>query len=151
MCLRRSMYDQGARRAALDSSPDDDPHELLTSVCILVHHRIRLSTLKTNSSRRSSSSRLARAHEQAGRGRAGRASKRRHRGHTVRTLLVCVAARCCLVVLPEVREFIRDTKCRTNTTRGGRRARHPKTTLPHRPPGPPAADRIVGGAPFLLL
>ena len=49
--------------------------------------------------------------------------------------------------MPEVREFIRDTKPRTNTTRGGRRARHPKTTLPHRPPGPPAADRIVGGAP----
>jgi len=50
-------------------------------------------------------------------------------------------------ILPEVREFTRDTKPRTNTTRGGRRARHPKTTLPHRPPGPPAADRIVGGAP----
>ena len=40
---------------------------------------------------------------------------------------------------PEVREFIRDTKPRTNTTRGGRRARHPETTLPHRPPGTPAA------------
>ena len=37
--------------------------------------------------------------------------------------------------LPEVREFIRDTKPRTNTRRGGRRARHPKTTLPYRPPG----------------
>ena len=50
-------------------------------------------------------------------------------------------------VLPEVREFIRDATPKTNTTRGGRRARHPKTTLPHRPPGPPAAGRIVGGAP----
>jgi hypothetical protein len=30
-----------------------------------------------------------------------------------------------------------DTQPITNTTRGGRRARHPKTTtLPHRPPGP---------------
>eukprot|EP00964_Phaeocystis_antarctica_P036812 scaffold21007_cov73-Phaeocystis_antarctica.AAC.2 len=27
------------------------------------------------------------------------------------------------------------------------KARHPKTTLPHRPPGRPAADRIVGGRP----
>ena len=95
MCLRRSMYDHDARRAALDSSPDDDPHELLTSVRILVHHRTRLSTLKTNSSRRSSSSRLARAHERAGRGRAGRASKRGHRGH-VRSLLVCSARRATL-------------------------------------------------------
>ena len=48
----------------------------------------------------------------------------------------------------------------TNTTRGGawgggrsahgevrsRRARHPKTTLPHRPPGPLAATGLVGGA-----
>ena len=29
-------------------------------------------------------------------------------------------------VLPEVREFIRDATPITNTTRGGRRARHPK-------------------------
>ena len=39
MCLRRSMYDQYARRAALDSSPDDDQHELLTSERFLVHNR----------------------------------------------------------------------------------------------------------------
>ena len=87
MCLRRSMYDQHARRAALDSSLDDDQHELLTSVRIIVHNRTRLSTLKMNSSSRSSSSRLARAHERAGRGRAGRASKRGHRGHIVRSLM----------------------------------------------------------------
>ena len=79
MCLRRSMYDQYARRAALDSSLDDDQHELLTSVRIIVHNRTRLSTLKMNSSSRSSSSRLARAHKRAGRGRSGRASKRGHR------------------------------------------------------------------------
>eukprot|EP00964_Phaeocystis_antarctica_P074162 scaffold45550_cov61-Phaeocystis_antarctica.AAC.1 len=30
---------------------------------------------------------------------------------------------------------------------GWARARHPKTTLPHRPPGPLAADRTVGGHP----
>ena len=59
--------------------------------------------------------------------------------------------------LPEVREFIRDTKPRTTTTRGGRRARHPKTPLPHRPPGTPTAVVLLGGAPagtrplFLLL
>ena len=35
----------------------------------------------------------------------------------------------------------------TNTTRGGRRARHPKTTLPHRPPGPLAAVGLLGGRP----
>ena len=36
----------------------------------------------------------------------------------------------------------------TNTTRGGRRARHPKTTLPHRPPGSLAAVGLCpGGAP----
>ena len=64
-----------------------NPHQRV----LLVHHRTRLSTLKTNSSRRSSSSRLARAHERAGRGRAGRASKRRHRGRTV-ALLVCSRA-----------------------------------------------------------
>eukprot|EP00964_Phaeocystis_antarctica_P014861 scaffold8207_cov22-Phaeocystis_antarctica.AAC.1 len=40
-----------------------------------------------------------------------------------------------------------DATAITNTTRGGRRARHPKTTLPHRPPGLLAADRIVGGSP----
>ena len=58
------MYDQYARRAALDSSPDEDQHELLTSVRFLVHNRTRLSTLKMNSSSRASSStRLARAHE----------------------------------------------------------------------------------------
>jgi len=90
MCLRRSMYDQHARRAALDSSLDDDQHELLTSVRIIVHNRTRLSTLKMNSSSRSSSSRLARAHERAGRGRAGRASKRGHRGRTPRSS--CVGA-----------------------------------------------------------
>ena len=33
------MYDQYARRAALDSSPDDDQHELLTSERFLVHNR----------------------------------------------------------------------------------------------------------------
>ena len=47
----------------------------------------------------------------------------------------------------EVREFIRDTKPRTNTTRGGRRARHPKTALPHRPPGALAAIGLLGGRP----
>ena len=41
--------------------------------------------------------------------------------------------RCCCLKRENL--FIRDTKPRTNTTRGGRRARHPKTTLPHRPPG----------------
>ena len=30
-----------------------------------------------------------------------------------------------------IEKFIRDAKPRTNTTRGGRGARHPKTTLPH--------------------
>jgi len=35
----------------------------------------------------------------------------------------------------------------TNTTRGGRRARHPMTTLPHRPPGPLAAVGLLGGRP----
>ena len=30
ICLRRSMHDQYARRAALDSSPDDEQHELFT-------------------------------------------------------------------------------------------------------------------------
>ena len=100
MCLRRSMYDQHARRAALDSSLDDDQHELLTSVRIIVHNRTRLSTLKMNSSSRSSSSRLARAHERAGRGRAGRASKRGHRGHTVRSLLVCWRAQSCCFAVP---------------------------------------------------
>ena len=49
--------------------------------------------------------------------------------------------------LPEVREFIRDTKPRTNTTRSGRRARHPKTTLPHRPPGALSAIGLLGGRP----
>ena len=98
MCLRRSMYDHDARRAALDSSPDDDPHELLTSVRILAHHRTRLSTLKTNSSRRSSSSRLARAHERAGRGRAGRASKRGHRGHRALSARVFAARSPCFAV-----------------------------------------------------
>jgi len=32
MCLRRSMHDQYARRAALDSSPDDNQHELSSPV-----------------------------------------------------------------------------------------------------------------------
>ena len=50
--------------------------------------------------------------------------------------------------LPEVREFIRDTKPRTNTTQGGRRrARRAKTTLPHRPPGALAAIGLLGGRP----
>ena len=49
-------------------------------------------------------------------------------------------------ILPEVREF-RDAKPRTNTTRGGRGARHPKTTLPHCPPGTPAAVVLLGGRP----
>ena len=40
--------------------------------------------------RRSSSSRLARAHERAGRGRARRASKRGHSGHTMPSVLLCV-------------------------------------------------------------
>ena len=40
-----------------------------------------------------------------------------------------------------------DPECKTRTTRGGRRARHPKTTLPHRPPGPSSCGRIVGGVP----
>ena len=47
----------------------------------------QLATLKMHCSRRSSSSRLARAHERAGRGRAGRASKRGHRGHIMRSLV----------------------------------------------------------------
>ena len=93
MCLRRSMYDQHARRAALDSSLDDDQHELLTSVRIIVHNRTRLSTLKMNSSSRSSSSRLARAHERAGRGRAGRASKPAGTEDTPCALSSCVGAR----------------------------------------------------------
>ena len=45
-----------------------------------------------------------------------------------------ITPRLCFV-LPEVRECIRDANPRTNTTRGGRGARHSKTTLPHRPPG----------------
>ena len=45
-----------------------------------------------------------------------------------------------------LREFTRP-KRRTNTTRGGRGARHPKTTLPHRPPGTPAAVVLFGGRP----
>ena len=49
--------------------------------------------------------------------------------------------------LAEVREFIRDKKPITNTTRGGRRARYPKTTLPHRPPGALAALSLLGGRP----
>ena len=32
ICLRRLLHDQYSRRAALDSSPDDNQHELLTSV-----------------------------------------------------------------------------------------------------------------------
>eukprot|EP00964_Phaeocystis_antarctica_P066026 scaffold39874_cov66-Phaeocystis_antarctica.AAC.3 len=44
-----------------------------------------------------------------------------------------------------MRECIRDAKRRTNTTRGGRGARHPKTTLPHRLPGTPAAVVLLGG------
>eukprot|EP00964_Phaeocystis_antarctica_P052588 scaffold30799_cov56-Phaeocystis_antarctica.AAC.1 len=44
--------------------------------------------------------------------------------------------------------FIRDATAITNTTHGvgeGRAILRPKTTLPHRPPGPLAADRIVVG------
>ena len=32
ICLRQLLHDQYSRRAALDSSPDDNQHELLTSV-----------------------------------------------------------------------------------------------------------------------
>ena len=46
-----------------------------------------------------------------------------------------------------MREFIKDTSLKTNTTRGGRGARHPKTTLPHHPPGAPAAIGLLGGRP----
>ena len=70
--------------------------------------------------------------------------------------------------MPEVRGCVlqetEDTQrswMNTNTTRGGawgggrsahgearsRRARHPKTTLPHRPPGPLAAVGLLGGRP----
>eukprot|EP00964_Phaeocystis_antarctica_P114793 scaffold78740_cov62-Phaeocystis_antarctica.AAC.4 len=58
------------------------------------------------------------------------------------------------IVLPEVREFIRDAKPRTNTTRGGRGARHPKTTLPlqtcSKPPashGVPASEEVCQPLP----
>eukprot|EP00964_Phaeocystis_antarctica_P062876 scaffold37713_cov104-Phaeocystis_antarctica.AAC.1 len=63
------------------------------------------------------------------------------------SIALCRRPRTRVSLLPEVRECIRDATPITNTTRGGRRARHPKTTLPHRPPGPLAADRIVGGRP----
>ena len=43
--------------------------------------------------------------------------------------------------------LLKDTKPIKNTTRSGRRARHPKTTLPHRPPGPLAAAGLSGGRP----
>ena len=44
--------------------------------------------------------------------------------------------------------LLQDTQPITHTTRGGRRACHPKTTLPHRPPGPlatVAACSLLGG------
>jgi len=51
-----------------------------------------------------------------------------------------------ILILPEVREF--NTKpILTNTTRGGRRARHPKTTLPHPSSRTASGDRLVGGRP----
>ena len=46
--------------------------------------------------------------------------------------------------------YTRHTKPIINTTRGGRRARNPKTTLPHRPPGPLATAGLLhvgGGRP----
>ena len=79
ICLRRLLHDQYSRRAALDSSPDDNQHELLTSVphCnTSALSRQLCNNFEDGQQRRSSSSRLARAHERAGRGRARRASKR---------------------------------------------------------------------------
>ena len=92
MCLRRSMYDQDARRAALDSSSDDDQHEP-SPACASRPPSYSVVNLEDEQQQEvlTSSSRLARAHERAGRGRAGRASKRRHRGRTV-ALLVCSRA-----------------------------------------------------------
>ena len=79
ICLRRSMHDHYTRRAALDSSPDDEQHELPPAGAFTQGSDTQLAILKMNCSRRDSSTRLARAHERAGRGRAGRASKRGHR------------------------------------------------------------------------
>ena len=76
ICLRRSLHDHYTRRAALDCSPDDEQHELPPAGA---RSDTQLAILKMNCSRRDSSTRLARAHERAGRGRAGRASKRGHR------------------------------------------------------------------------
>ena len=53
--------------------------------------------------------------------------------------------------LPEVREFIKDTRPKTNTTRGGVGGRRTALLLrlglyTHRPPGPLAAVGLLGGA-----
>ena len=76
--LRRLLHDQFSRRADLDSSPDDNQHELFTSVSHCHWNTCLHSVVnfEDEQQRRSSSSRLARAHERAGRGRARRASKR---------------------------------------------------------------------------
>ena len=73
-----TITDQFSRRADLDSSPDDNQHELFTSVSHCHWNTCPHSVVnfEDEQQRRSSSSRLARAHERAGRGRARRASKR---------------------------------------------------------------------------
>ena len=82
------MHDQYARRAALDSSPDDEQHELFTCRRTLRQRSHPVGYFEDKlQQERSSSTRPARAHERAGRGRAGRASKRGHRGHIVRSLM----------------------------------------------------------------
>jgi hypothetical protein len=47
------LHDQYARRAALDSSPDDNQHELLTSRRIETNGRTQMAALKMHCSRRS--------------------------------------------------------------------------------------------------
>ena len=54
------------------------------------------------------------------------------------------------IFLPEVREFIKDTRPKTNTTRGGRKAHRPtpKTRTIHPPSSRTVSSgRVVGGRP----
>ena len=84
------MHDQYARRAALDSSPDDEQHELFTCGRTLrkISHPVGYFEDKLQQVEvLEYSAGPARAHERAERGRAGRESKRGHRGHIVRSLM----------------------------------------------------------------
>ena len=81
------MHDQYARRAALDSSPDDEQHELFTCGRTLrkrshpagyFEDKLQQEVLEYSAGTRS---------QRAERGRAWRESKRGHRGHIVRLLM----------------------------------------------------------------